>query len=223
MTGIDPDEYTRRLAAESLADNDPTAWFERLYSEARGGAAVVPWDVVEPHFVLAEWARGRPLDGTGKRALVVGAGLGRDAEFIARFGFDTTAFDISPSAVEDARRRHAGSPVHYRQADLLEPPPEWTQAFDLVIESLTVQSLPDPPRQAAIAQVARLVGPGGTLLVVAAGRADHEPLEPGPPWPLVRAEVEAFATDGVQPVLIEELRDPGPPPRLRWRAEFRRP
>jgi len=223
VTGIDPDEYARRLAAESLADDDPTAWFERLYAQARDGTAVVPWDVAEPHFVLAEWAHGRPLDGAGRRALVVGAGLGRDAEFIAGFGFDTTAFDIAQSAVDDARRRHTGSAVHYRQADLLDPPAEWRHAFDLVVESLTVQALPDPPRGSAIAQVPRFVAPGGTLLVVAAGREDDEPPEPGPPWPLVRAEIEAFASDGIQAVLIEPLRAPGPPPVLRWRAEFRRP
>ena len=223
MTGIDPDEHARKLAAESLADDDPTAWFERLYSQARDGAAVVPWDVAEPQYVLAEWANARPLDGTGKRALIVGTGLGRDAEFVAGFGFDTTAFDISQSAVDQARKRHAGSAVHYRQADLLDPPAEWTHAFDFVVESLTVQALPDPPRRQAIAQVPRLVGPGGTLLVAAAGRADDAPPEPGPPWPLVRAEIEAFASDGVEPVLIEELRNPGPPPSLRWRAEFRRP
>ena len=168
MTGIDPDEHARKLAAESLADDDPTAWFERLYSQARDGVAVVPWDVA-------------------------------------------------------ARKRHAGSTVHYRQADLLDPPAEWTHAFDFVVESLTVQALPDPPRRQAIAQVPRLVAPGGTLLVAAAGRDTDALSEPGPPWPLVRAEIEAFASDGVEPVLIEELRNPGPPPSLRWRAEFRRP
>jgi SAM-dependent methyltransferase len=104
----DPDEYTRRLAAES--GGDPTAWFDRLYAAAHEGSAVVPWDIAEPHFLVAEWARSRPLDGQNKRALVVGCGLGRDAEFIAAFGFATTAFDVAPTAVDDARRRHAGSP-----------------------------------------------------------------------------------------------------------------
>jgi SAM-dependent methyltransferase len=222
VTGTDPDHYAQRLAAESIADDDPTGWFERLYAAVRTGAAAVPWDSPEPHHLLAGWARSRSLDGAGKRALVVGAGLGRDAEFVAGSGFDTTAFDVSPSAVAEARRRHPGSAVHYRQADLLDPPAEWQQAFDLVVESLTIQSLPDPPRRQAIAQVSRLVAPQGTLLVVASGREDGEPVAPGPPWPLVRAEVEAFASDGLRPVLIEALHDPVPPRRLRWRAEFAR-
>jgi SAM-dependent methyltransferase len=223
VAGQDADEYARRLAAESFADGSATAWFERLYVAAQSGAAVVPWDIGEPHFLLAEWAHRRHLDGTGSRALVIGCGLGRDAEFLAGFGYDTTAFDVSPAAVEQARRRHAGSSVCYRTADLLDPPADWLHAFDFVLESLTVQSLPVALRTHAIAQVPRLVGPAGTLLTVAAGRGADEPLAAGPPWPLTRTEVELFATDGVQPVLIEELVDEATPPQRRWRAEFRRP
>lgn len=223
VAGSDPDEHARRLAAESLAAGSATAWFERLYTQAQTGAAVVPWDIAEPHFLLADWARRRALDGAGKRALVVGCGLGRDAEFLAGLGFDATAFDVSPTAVDAARRRHSASPVQYRVADLLDPPPEWRHAFDFVLESLTVQSLPMALRPRAIAQVPRLVGPGGTLLIVAAGRASSEPPGQGPPWPLARAEVESFASDGVQPVLIEELSDEATSPQRRWRAEFRRP
>lgn len=214
----DPDEHTRQLAAESP---DATAWFERLYAEAQAGEAVVPWDAPDPHFLLADWAAGRTLDGAGRRALVVGAGLGRDAEFIAGFGYDTTAFDISPSAIESAQRRHAGSTVHYVVADLFDPPEEWHHAFDLVVESLTVQALPVPERGPAIARVSRFVAPGGTLLVIAAGR--DTPPGDGPPWPLDRAEVDGFATDGVEPVHVAAIRDPADRTVLRWQAEFRRP
>jgi SAM-dependent methyltransferase len=216
----DPDERARQLAAESP---DATAWFERLYAEAQSGDAIVPWDVADPHFLLADWARGRTLDGAGRRALVVGAGLGRDAEFIAGFGYATTAFDISPTAIEAARTRHAGSAVHYLVADLLDPPAEWRQAFDLVVESLTVQALPVDLRARATAQVPRFVAPGGTLLVIAAGRDDGTPPGDGPPWPLDRAELDAFGTDGVEPVHVTQLRDPDDPATLRWQAEFRRP
>lgn len=221
MTEIDPDEHAGRLAAEAIADGNPTAWFERLYAEAGRGEAIVPWDRDEPHQVVADWFRG--VAGDGRRALVVGCGLGRDAEFVARLGFATTAFDVSLSAVEAARRRHADSSVHYVQADLFDPPPEWRHAFDLVLESMTVQSLPDAVRGPAIAQVPRFVGPAGTLLMVAFGRDDDVPAGGGPPWPLVRGEIDAFASDGVEPVRIEAIRDPATPAGLRWRAEFRRP
>jgi SAM-dependent methyltransferase len=217
----DPDERARRLAADSLAVRDPTGWFERLYAAAEDGAAVVPWDRGAPHPLLVEWAGAREPEGGGRRAVVVGCGLGADAEHIAGRGFDTLAFDVSATAVRTARRRFPASDVEYVTADLLDPPADWREAFDLVVEILTVQSLPDPPRREAIGRVRDMVGPGGTLIVVASAR-DEGPVE-GPPWPLTRGEVAAFATGGLEPVRIEDIADASEPPLRRWRAEFRRP
>jgi SAM-dependent methyltransferase len=218
---VDPDEYTRVLAAESLATGDPTGWFERLYAAAQAGDAVVPWDRGAPSALLAAWAERGGVAGAGRSALVVGAGFGRDAEFVAGLGFDTTAFDVSATAIGGARERHAGSPVHYQVADLLAPPPDWRGRFDLVVESMTVQAFPDEIRPAAIAKVGTFVAPGGTLIVVAAARGDAA--AGGPPWPLTRAEIDAFATGGLDPVRVEDVADRDEPTIHRWRAEFRRP
>lgn len=215
------DEDARRLAGEALAAGRPTGWFEPLYAAAVDGSAVVPWDREGPSRLLVDWAEGRRLHGRGRSALVVGCGLGRDAEYIARLGFRTVAFDISPTAVRTARERHPESPVLYCTADLLDPPAGWLGGFDLVVESMNVQSLPEPPRSRAITQVAAMVRPGGTLLVVAAARSEADPVDP-PPWPLTGAEIDAFAGETMQPVRIEDLRDPLDPSVRRWRAEFRR-
>ncbi|WP_163506148.1 class I SAM-dependent methyltransferase [Fodinicola acaciae] len=216
MTEPDPDSYAREIAAESLAADDPTGWFERLYADAAGGTAVVPWDRGQPNRFLVPWTEKRWLRGDGRTAVVVGCGFGADAEHLASLGFETTAFDIAPTAVRDAAARHPRSSVRYQTADLLDLPPGWR--FDLVLESMTVQSMPLSLRDKAIAGVRSLVAPGGTLLVIAAGREDGEPLD-GPPWPLTRAELDAFAV-GLSPVRIEEIREPDV---LRWRAEFIRP
>ena len=195
--------------------DDATAWFERLYVSADQGEATVPWDVETPQQVLVEWAIQRRLDGRGRSALVVGCGLGRDAEFIARLGFDTVAFDISPTAIRNAKRRHPESKVRYVVADLLEPPDEWRGAFDLVVESITVQSLPRRLRKEATDAVAGMVAPGGTLIVVSGVLAEDEDPDDGPPWPLTRIEIEAFSTADLAPVRIEQIDN-------RWRAEFHR-
>ncbi|MEV4753538.1 class I SAM-dependent methyltransferase [Micromonospora sp. NPDC049559] len=222
MTVSDPDREVRRLAAESLAVQDPTGWFERLYTAAEQGDLEVPWDRGAPHPLLAQWAGKRERDGTGRRAVVVGCGYGHDAEYLAGLGYDTVAFDISGTAVRAARQRFPESRVRYRTADLLAPPDEWREAFDLVFESMTVQALPVSERDAAIGRVTELVAPAGTLLVVAIHREDGEPPVEGPPWPLDRAEVESFARDGLRPVRIEILTGSTPKSR-RWLAEFRRP
>jgi SAM-dependent methyltransferase len=212
----DPDDAdTTRLSAQSYARNDPTGWFEQLYAESSRGAAIVPWDRGTPSAQLVQWGAAR--DGSGLSAVVVGCGLGRDSEYLASLGYRTIAFDVSATAVRVAQERHPQSSVRYEVADLLDLPAQYRAAFDLVVESYTVQSLPDPPRGAAIAAVTTLVAPGGTLLVVAAARDDGEGAD-GPPWPLTRAEVDAFAVGDVHVSAVERLVDDAG--TARWRAQF---
>ncbi|NES30669.1 methyltransferase domain-containing protein [Micromonospora terminaliae] len=212
------DDPTQQVSSPAGAGSDPGGRFERLYADAERGEAVVPWDLDRAHSLLAEWTdRTRP-DGSGRRALVVGCGFGRDAEHLARLGFATVAFDISPTAVRTARRRHPDSPVRYETADLLDPPRDWLGGFDFVLESMNVQALPAELRRRAIPAVGRLVAPDGMLLVIAAGRRDDEAVE-GPPWPLTRAEVDAFAAGPLIPARVEEIA--APDGGIRWRAEFR--
>lgn len=199
-----------------MSEVDPTAIFEPLYVVAAEGREVLRWDRGGPHPLIGEWAR--DVTGAGRRALVVGSGFGPDAELLAERGFDVVAFDVSPTAIASARERFARSDVDYRVANLLDPPPDWTHAFDLVVESLTVQSLPVAFHAQAIANVSRMVAPGGTLLVVAAARDETGGPVDGPPWPLTRAEVEAFAGEGLKTVRIEDVPRAGT--SARWRAEF---
>jgi SAM-dependent methyltransferase len=222
MTSTDPAEHSRRIAAESLADDDPTRWFERLYAAAEQGDAVVPWDRWTPQQLLVDWAAGRDLVGEGRKAVVVGSGYGRDAEYIAGLGFRTVAFDISQTAVDATRRRFPDSDVKYVTATVLDLPAEWRGKFDLVVESITVQSLPPELHRQAIDQIGRLVAPGGRLIVIAAAREDGVQVQQ-PPWPLTRAEIESFAADGLRTVSIEEFPDANEPDLHRWLAEFERP
>jgi ubiquinone/menaquinone biosynthesis C-methylase UbiE len=211
-----------RLAAASLATGDPTGWFDRLYAAGAAGRVPVPWSRREPHPLLTQWAQRHHLAGEGKRAIVPGCGLGADAEYLAGLGFATTAFDISPTAIRLARHRHTGTSVEYVTADLLHLPRPWLQAFDLVTEIITVQALPRAVRQQATTSVARLTAPGGTLLVIAAVHDHTSEPQPGPPWPLTRAELDQFAADGLTPAAIEITTMPDNPTEGRWRAAFHR-
>jgi SAM-dependent methyltransferase len=219
----DPDADASRLATESLAEGDLTGWFERLYTAAAAGDAIVPWDRGEPHPMLTSWALQEKVDGAGRSALVVGCGLGRDAEFVAGLGFRTTAFDVSPTAIRGAQERYPSSTVNYVVANLLDPPAEWPGAFDFVLESITVQSMPLSVRPAAIARVGQLVAPGGELLVLTALREDDEEVS-GPPWPLTRAEVDSFEADDLRAFSLEyvAVSSPGGPTYYRAGAVFRR-
>ena len=215
------DEREDRLTARSLAAGDPTGWFERFYRAGAAGEVEMPWARAEPHWLLTRWAAERGLDGSGRRAVVVGCGQGADAEYVAGLGFQTVAFDIAEPAIRLATQRYPDSAVQYETANLLDPPSEWWHAFDLVVEIITVQALPDPPQHQAIVNVGRLVGPGGTLLAVEAVREEHEHAPELGPWPLSRADINAFATDGLIPVGIDLATGPRGPEDLRWLAEFR--
>ncbi|QDP95856.1 class I SAM-dependent methyltransferase [Microlunatus elymi] len=222
----DRDRDARRNWAEAVQRGEPTGWFEPLYAAARRGDAVVPWDREVPNPLLVEWLANHPLEAAGQRAIVIGCGYGNDAELIAARGFETTAFDVSATAVELARQRYPDSEVDYRQADLLSLPEEWRQQFDLVIECITVQALPPDLHETAAAAVASLCGVGGLIVVISGARVGDQ-VPDGPPWPLTGDELGYFAVDGVERAVVETIpvKEAGPPgdSRIRWRAEFRRP
>lgn len=212
----------RQLAAEYVAKGDPTGWFEALYREAEDGSSVVPWVELEPNPNLLEFWRTHAIETAGKRALKIGCGLGDDAEQLARWGFETTAFDISPTAISGCRRRFPASPVHYAAADLLNPPPEWPNAFDFVLESYTIQVLPPELRTAAMERAAGFVRPGGNLLVIARAREENDP-RGEMPWPLTRDELSQFRRLGLRELGFEDFADNERPPVRRFRAFYVRP
>ena len=101
----------RRYAQEALAAGDPTGWFERLYDAAERGEATVPWAELRPNPHLLTWAASRGVRGAGEAALVVGCGLGDDAEALAGMGFSVSAFDVAGTAIARCRARFPDSPV----------------------------------------------------------------------------------------------------------------
>src|SRR5512135_1194483 len=96
---IDPRARLRKLAREYSSQGDALGWFERLYADAQGDASVIPWANLQPNPNLTDWFRWQRSVKRGARTLVVGCGLGDDAEFLAAHGLRVTAFDLSPSAI----------------------------------------------------------------------------------------------------------------------------
>ncbi|MGO9110723.1 MAG: class I SAM-dependent methyltransferase [Thermoguttaceae bacterium] len=211
----------RELAQQHLAAGDPMGWFEALYAKADGKFSIIPWTDLAPNPNFVKWIDKQEMAGAGRKALKIGCGLGDDAEELSRRGFDTTAFDISPTAISWCRRRFPKSSVCYAVADLLRPPDEWTRGFDFVLESYTLQVLPASLREDAIRRVAGFVAPNGTLLVIARGRELGEP-EGKMPWPLTRQEMAVFRNFALAELHFENYFDNETPPVHRFRATYRR-
>ena len=212
----------RELAAEYLRKGDPTGWFELLYKEAEQGQNVVPWADRSANPGLFDFWSAHPQPAQGKKALVIACGLGDDAQQLAAWGFETTAFDISETAIRMARQRFPETKVTYAVADLFHPPSEWKQKFDFVFEANTVQALPVTLRAQAIHKIASFVAQGGKLLAIVRGREENEPLEELP-WPLTRAEMNEFVLAGLTENSFEESFDKEDPPARRFRCLYTRP
>lgn len=213
----------RGIAREFLDRGDATGWFEPLYATARGDAGAIPWADLRPNRALLEWVSPERLARIGQKALVVGCGVGDDAEELGRLGFEVVAFDIAPTAIDWCRRRFPTSRVQYVVADVLAPPERWRRAFDFVLEAFTVQVLTGELRRRAMQSIAQLVAPGGTLLVLARGRDPDE--DPGSlPWPLTKDELSEFERAGLAAVRFEDYIDHhNDPPVRRFRVEYSRP
>ncbi len=218
-----PRQTQKALAAEYFARNDPLGWFDRLYQLANCDAGNISWADLQPNPNFVQWAESHGLDGRhgARRALVVGCGLGDDAEALAAIGFDVTAFDISPAAVDWAKQRFTSTRVHYVAADHLSPPADWHNKFDFVLESYTLQVLPQAFQPPALKQLAAFVAPAGTLLLIARGRDDNAPIT-DLPWPLSRADLKPLIEQGLQEISFEDYMDTEDPPVRRFRVAYQR-
>lgn len=194
-------EFMQRL----LPSGDIAGFFDAVYATAERDTNGVPWADLQPHPLAMHWLEQSQIQGQNRRALVVGCGLGDDAEALAKRGFQVTAFDISPNAVAWCQQRFPHSHVVYQTADLFTAPAEWRQSFDLVLEIYTVQALTVTLHAPAIASIAQFVAHNGQLLVICCGRDPQD--DPGSmPWPLTRAELAQFEQCGLHEVSFEDVR-----------------
>ncbi len=194
------------------------AWFEEIYAAAGGDPEHIPWADEEPNRWLVEWLDQQSLSAKGMSAVVVGCGLGDDAEELSRRGYEVVAFDLSDTAIEWAKRRFPDASAEYRQADLFDLP-SVIGTYDFVFEAYTLQALPIPMRPVAVSVIAGLVAPAGELLVVCRGSESNEGVE-GPPWPLTRAELSGFRGAGLLEDSFDDFMDEA---TRRWRVHYMRP
>jgi SAM-dependent methyltransferase len=112
-------------------------------------------------FLASQAALVRP----GMRALAIADGEGRNGVWLAEQGAAVHAIDVSPLALEKARRLAAerGVALETEQADVLNW--DWPQdAYDLVA-AIFIQFAPPPERDRVIAGIRRTLKPGGVLIL----------------------------------------------------------
>lgn len=126
------------------------AWIEEQGKEGDFGRKYT----LDPVMLPRALARGP------RTALDVGCGEGRFCRLLRKNGVATTGIDPTPELLEYARKKDPGGT--YEKA-LAEQLPYGDGSFDLVVSYLTLIDIPD--YRTAIAEMARVLRPGGTLLI----------------------------------------------------------
>jgi 2-polyprenyl-6-hydroxyphenyl methylase/3-demethylubiquinone-9 3-methyltransferase len=101
----------------------------------------------------------------GRQVLDVGCGGGLLAEGMARRGARVLGIDLAPEALAVARLHavESGLPVEYRQVAVEELAGSAPAGFDVVTCLEMLEHVPDP--SAIVAALARLIRPGGHVIV----------------------------------------------------------
>jgi SAM-dependent methyltransferase len=127
----------------------------------------------------------------GRDVLDAGCGVGYGTAFLAGRARRVVGVDLDPEAVAYARGRYAAPNVEFRAGDVqaLDLPDD---AFDVVCSFETIEHVPD--RDAFLAEVRRVLRPGGAF-VVSTPRAERTDLRPANPFhevELAPADFEAL-------------------------------
>ncbi len=133
----------------------------------------MPWYYAEIDPDLARAIERYALRGS---ALDVGTGPGTQALALAARGFQTTGVDISPAAVEAARRRDAEGRVRFLVDDVLAS--RLGEKFDVLLDRGCFHVIPGDRRADYVRAVAARLVPGGMLLLKCF--ADDQPGDWGP-------------------------------------------
>jgi len=149
--------------------NEPTGFHSSWEAKYQSGHSQrYPWDAVVT-FVFRNAPKGVPRDRVG--IVEIGSGNASNLWFAAREGFRVAGIDGSATAVAAARERFAkeGLAGTFEVGDFTKPLPWPDASFDLAIDRASLTCCGDADMAAALAEIWRILKPGGRLLTTVYG------------------------------------------------------
>ena len=220
MKEFDPIAYKKKVQSYQDRD-DPTGWFDSIYTDAQGDHKAVFWADLEPSPYLLKWLKNCSFKNQGRKAIVIGCGVGDDAEALSETGYEVIAFDISPEAIRLCKKRYPDTTVNYLVADLFDYPAQWVETFELVYECNTIQVLPGKYRLQARDAMVSLIAPQGYILVSCRSRLKGAQ-EDDIPLPLDKDEIDGFVRCGLSEESFEAYDDTQEPPVPHFFASYKK-
>lgn len=199
-----------------MSGTGSASWDERY----RGGDT--PWDTGLPSSELVRVIAQEKVQACP--AIELGCGTGVNAVWLAQRGFDVTAVDLSPRALERARQRaaEAGVSARFLTADVLDPP-DLGGPFPFLFDRGCYHVVRRIDVERFLRTLEGITAPG-TLALVLTGNA-REKMEPGPPV-MTEAEIRAELGRLFEVISLREFRFDQPasdmPRPLAWSCLLRR-
>ncbi len=194
-----------------------TEHWERRYREGDS-----PWDTGHPSEELLRVVRAEGIAPC--LAIELGCGTGANSVWLAQQGFDVTAVDLVPLALERARERAraAGVSVRFLAADVLNPP-NLGGPYHFFFDRGCYHVVRRVDLNRYLQTLQQLAAPGAQGLVLA-GNA-KEPHSPGPPV-VTEEEIRSELGRVFEIVWLREFRFDSPPGReeriLAWSCLLRK-
>ena len=161
---------------ESLDSTHPDFW------NGRYAAGKTPWDFGGVPAALKSFLARSSAPG---RVLIPGCGSGYEVQAFHEAGYDVTAIDFSPAAVDQARKVLGALAKKVILGDFFTHDFE-RNFFDLVYERTFLCSMPPSRWSDYTNRMATLLSPGGKLI----GLFLYGQQPSGPPYPLTDQQVD---------------------------------
>lgn len=175
------------------------------------------WDKGTASPPLREYLERHSLRG---RAILPGCGRGHDVALAVEHGLDAVGLDIAPTGVAEARKLYPHLAERFVVGNLFDPPAEFRDAFDLVLEHTCMSALHPTMRADYRRGIDLTLRCGGLLVGVWFIKPNLDPGEEGPPYRFSVEELTKLFADGYEVVedYVPKVAYPGREGRERVRV-----